>query len=282
MPSWRVAVFTALAALGRGLDLSASGLAYVAVGFLRREELCSAIAGRWEQFGATERHALSGFYPVEETFYPRFLKPHDEILLVGCGTGRDLIALLRAGYHVEGLEVAPRAAMLARRILLEQKLAAPIEIGSIETAPLRKRYDAVLFSWLCYSYIPGRAARVAVLCRVKAHLKAGGRILVTYVLCEREPRRLPRALARGIAQVVRSRWTAEPTDVVSLDSHGIHFEHQFPAGELEDEARQAGLRIVFDAPGDDKFAVLTAAEASGRDGLRGGSDPRADGAPLGW
>jgi SAM-dependent methyltransferase len=85
-----------------------------------------AIAQAWEDFGQTESHVLSGLMPWEHEFYSRFLKPQDDILIVGCGSGRDLIALRRAGHRVVGLEVAPRAAAVARAMLKKHGLVAPV------------------------------------------------------------------------------------------------------------------------------------------------------------
>jgi hypothetical protein len=45
--------------------------------------------------------------------------------------------------------------------------------------------------------------------------------------------------------------------VISLETHGIHFEHQFRPDELEMEARAAGLSVVFHERKDNGMAVLT-------------------------
>ena len=61
-------------------------------------------------------------------------------------------------------------------------------------------------------------------------------------------RSLPIGLTRFLARLTRSDWRPERGDVVSLatgDRHAIHYEHQFVDGELEHEARAAGLTVVF-------------------------------------
>src|SRR2546425_1196436 len=141
--NWRVAVYTVLEHSAWAADLASRAFTYIAAGFLRPQELQWAITQRWQDFGSDERFVDSGFMAWERNLYLRFLKPEDEILVVGCGSGRDLLALLRGGFNnVEGLEPAHHAATKARRHLLEHGFSAPIAIEGIETVTLRKPYDA--------------------------------------------------------------------------------------------------------------------------------------------
>lgn len=265
MDRWRTALFTAVQRVARGLELGARGLLCLAAGLLRRDQLARAIAQRWDDFGANEAHALSGLMPWEQEFYGRVLKPDDDILVVGCGTGRDMIALLRAGYQVEGLEPAARAAAMARAMLLKAGLDARLTIGLIEGTTIPKAFDVFIFSWFCYTYIPQRADRVAVLSAVRERLKPGGRVLISYLPCDRPPRRLPLTLVHLTGTLTRSGWRPEPTDIIELGARGLHFEHQFLPGELEDEARAAGLRGVVTQVSDCGTAVLTREEGLGKD-----------------
>jgi SAM-dependent methyltransferase len=184
---WRVGLFRVLWRVARGLEAGARASFCRAAGLLHRDQLAAAITDRWQDFGTTEVATLSGLMPWEQDFYARFLKPDDEILVVGCGAGRDLIALLRAGYKVEGIEAAPRAAAMARAMLVRQGLSAPIAVGRIEATPIPRTFDVYIFSWFCYSYIPTRVTRVSVLRAVARRLTPGGRILITYVPSEGHP-----------------------------------------------------------------------------------------------
>ena len=261
MDGWRGGIFTIVQRVARRLELAAHALVYLAAGVMRPADLGSAIAQRWQDFGEEESHVLSGLMPWEHELYSRFLKPEDDILVVGCGSGRDLIALLRAGHRVEGLEVAPSAAAVARAMLEKHGLVAPVATGRIEDAPLGKPFDAYIFAWFCYSYIPQRQTRIAALRRARDHLKPGGRILISYAVADGSPRRLPLALTTLVARLACSGWRPEPSDVISFWTHGtVHFEHHFRPDELETEARAAGLSVVFHERKDHGMAVLTLAE----------------------
>ena len=202
---------------------------------------------------------LSGLMPWERALYDHFLKPEDRILVVGCGTGRDLIALLKLGYRVEGLDVAPRAIAVAGRMLERQGLSAELYTGPIEAVALPGSFDAFVFSWFCYGYIPQTDTRVEVLRKVRAHLRPRGRILICYIPAERPPRRLPIWLTRFVARLTRSDWRPELGDVIgpaTRHRHAIHYEHQFWEGELENEARAAGLAVIHHERGEVGTAVL--------------------------
>jgi SAM-dependent methyltransferase len=203
---------------------------------------------------------LSGLMPWEQLLYDRFLKPADRILVVGCGTGRDLIALLKLGYRVEGLDAGARAIALARLMLEREGLSAELYTGPVETAALPGGFDAFIFSWFCYAYIPTADTRIGVLRKLKPCLNREGRILISYVPAAGPPRSLPIRLTRFVARLTGSDWRPELGDVIGpagADRHAIHYEHQFQEGELESEARAAGLTVVFHERRDVGTAVLT-------------------------
>jgi len=109
MRGWRKALYTLLWSAARAFELASGALTHLAAGTLRLQDLRGAIVSAWEEFGRSEELIRSGLMPWESALYDRFVKVEDRILVVGCGTGRDLIALLKLGYRVEGLDVGRRA-----------------------------------------------------------------------------------------------------------------------------------------------------------------------------
>lgn len=257
---WRWALFVASRAVGRALFTVTRALTYGSAGLLTRDQLGRAIAGRWSQWGLDEGYALLGLFGWEEPFVRRFLKPDDRILVVGSGSGREVIALRRDGYSVEGLEPAAAAAELSREIMRKAGVDARIRIGGIETVELDGQFDLFIFSWYCYSYIAHRPTRIAALRSARAHLAPGGRIILSYIVGEPIPKRVPVALAALAARASRAGWTPEKNDVLSFEPGGLHFEHHFAPGEVEDEARMAGLKVAALQLGDDGLIALIADE----------------------
>ena len=238
------------------MERSSRALMHLAAGVLRRPELAWAIGRRWQDFGVRESHVVSGFSSWERDFYGAFLKPGDSVLVVGSGTGRELVALARDGHAVSGLELSERSTAIARSLLTRYGLSASLTVGSVEEVTPSGPFDVILFSWFCYSYIPGRSARIEALRRVGDRLAPGGRVLISYVPSDTPPRRLPLSLLALVASLSRSGWRPEPTDVVSLVGAGLHFEHQSLAGEVDAEAAAAGFDVLFHRP-DEGTVVLT-------------------------
>jgi SAM-dependent methyltransferase len=261
MSGWRKAPFMLLWTAGRAVELTGRGLMYLAAGTLRLHHLREGITNVWEEFGRSESAILSGLMHWEQALFDRSLKPDDRILVVGCGTGRDLIGLIKLGYHAEGLDVGPRAIALAREMLRREGLAADLYTGPIEDVALPGHFDVFIFSWFCYGYIPQSETRINVLRKVAAHLKPGGRIVISYIPAERSPRLLPIRLTQVVTRLARSDWRPELGDVIGPAGGGwkrVHYEHQFQEGEFEQEARAAGLTVVFHERADEGTAVLMA------------------------
>jgi SAM-dependent methyltransferase len=256
---WLVA---SLVGLARTLDRGITVSTFLAGGLLRFETLGRHAAENWRHFGAaqTEPELAGGLFNWEQMFYGPFLRAGDRVLVVGCGSGRDLIPLLEQGCRAEGVEPVAECADRARARLAARGLSAPVYTADIATAALTGCYDVVIFSWLCYGYIPQRARRVAVLRRVRDHLAGGGRVLISYILAEPAPRRSTWRLARLAAQLSRADWRPEYGDVFAVrpDTRRIHFEHHFAPAEIEAEARAAGLAVRLHEHDNDGNLALVA------------------------
>jgi SAM-dependent methyltransferase len=241
----RRSLTSALVGLGRIFERLAEASFHAAAGTLRSKELEAAIARFWAGFGSSATHIAGGLMTWEREFYLRFLKPDARILIVGSGTGRDLIALVRLGFRADGIELAEEATTCA--------------------ADLHGSYDAIVFSWFCYGYIPEASRRIRILRRLAEHLAADGHILISYNSRDRSPSPLATSAAQLAARLSGSDWRPAPGDAVffARDSAALQYEHRFEPGELEAEARAAGLVVVFDAHVPEGTAAL-APETAGR------------------
>lgn len=246
----RSALYAALYTGGRILSAASSVTLHAAAGLMRLEHLREASRRAWDEQDAldSEAYISSGLLDWEQEFYPPHLKPGDRILVVGCGTGRDLLALLERGHPTDGLDSGPRLTAIARDMVARRGGHATVLTGAIETTALPADYDVVIFSWFSYSYVPHARCRIEVLRKVKAHLNPGGRLLISYVLFEPGRRRDLLPVTRLVARLSRSDWRPEPGDYITHEGPGRyvgHYEHQFRPEEIEAEARAAGLTVVF-------------------------------------
>ena len=241
-------------------------LNHLAAGTLTIRQLRVGIERTWEEFSARDIDVAAGLMAWEEEMIARFVTRDDDVLLVGSGPGRDLVALVGDGYNVTAVEPARRAIATSRRHLAMRGLSADIIEGFFEDVALPRRFDVIIFSGCCYSFIPESRRRIAALRKASEHLTARGRILINY-MTESSGHPMLIRLARFAAALTRSDWRPEPGDIVlPVDPARplFHYEHPFRPGEIESEALAAGLRTTHrcDPPGN-PLVVLVANEASG-------------------
>lgn len=66
---------------------------YFGAGCLKVSDFRSPSLARWDVY----TDETSGLVPWEENLYGSVIQPSDRVLLIGCGTGRDLLALRQRG-----------------------------------------------------------------------------------------------------------------------------------------------------------------------------------------
>ena len=74
-----------------------------------------------------------------------YLKPDQKILDAGCGSGRDVIAFLKAGYEVEAFDASPEICRIA-----SEKTGIEVKQLRFEELKGENRYDGI---WACASLL---------------------------------------------------------------------------------------------------------------------------------
>jgi SAM-dependent methyltransferase len=256
-------VTRALFRIGRTASGVSSLFDYLAVSTLELADLRSAIRRCWQDFLPCDADIAAGLMPWEEDVVERFVQPAARVLVIGSGSGRDLIALAERGYQVTGVEPADSPLRSAQRVLSERRLAATLIEGFFEDAPLSGEFDVAMFSYYCYSYIPESHRRVGALRKAAEHLAAGGHILVSYPILDR-PRRFKIRLARMMGALCASDWRIEAGDLVSVvRTNGpiYDYAHAFQPGEIEKEAAAAGVQLVYRRDFPDGAVVVLSSRA---------------------
>ncbi|MEO5739411.1 MAG: class I SAM-dependent methyltransferase [Vicinamibacterales bacterium] len=256
----RHALYRALCGLGSKPGKAGNAMLYLAAGLQRASELESISLEEWNTFSVSDTEVDAGLEADEQRFFSRFLGPRDRVLLVGCGGGRDLVALCRMGHHVSGIDHSPAAIEAARSHLERRGLKATLSVGAVQYAAIHDPFDVVLFSLGCYSFIRGSQTRIATLSRLRAHLAPEGRMLFSYYPFESQSR-IGRWLTCTSARLSGADWLPERGDIFSR--HGnttrvLRYRHDFTIGELARECAAARLRVVTDEEGVDVLRYAAA------------------------
>jgi SAM-dependent methyltransferase len=235
---------------------------YLAIGTERLARFREGVELMWSDPWPTTGDA-GALFPVERELFDRYIPPASRVLVIGCGGGRDLIALAALGHTVTGVEPSPQAMDLCEIALREQGRAATLVRGFFEEAPVTGPFDAIVFSYFCYSYIPESARRIACLRKAAGLLAPRGRIFVSYVTMGGPHPMLPR-LARLSAALTGSDWSVEDGDAVSLRREGMprpcfFLEHVFTGLGILEEIAAAGMEVVHHRTAADYPWVICAA-----------------------
>lgn len=219
---------------------------YLALSTLSLAELKDGIREKWQEFNDHESDVSAGLFAWERKLVDRFVRPGTRVLVIGCGSGRDVIPLVERGCQVTGIDPADGALRLLARILRKRGFEAALIEGFFEDVVVSRRFDVVIFSYYCYSYIPESRRRIEALQRAAALLDAGGSILLSYPVLWRRPRSIVITLGRGMGTVCGADWRLEDGDIVGVGPRRrLTYGHAFDSAAFETEAAAAGLTAVF-------------------------------------
>src|SRR5687768_14863158 len=141
-------------AASRVCDVLGRAFAYAAAGATNRTEFKRGVAVQWDAFVSVSEGIEAGWWPPEAPVAHACVPPGARVMVVGCGTGRDLIPFVERGCVVSGLDPAPGAIARARQELVRRGLTADLTVGYVEDHVFEGTFDAFWFSWGTFSYIP--------------------------------------------------------------------------------------------------------------------------------
>ncbi len=187
-------------------------------------------------------HARSGLADWERDLYGTHLPAGGPVAVIGCGGGRELLALARMGRTVEGVDLSPRAVERARAEAAAAGIDAPVHLADIRTLELSpRRYGAVIVAGSVYSFLPGAERRLEVLARCTRGLLPDGVLIVTYEKRRPDQDRLAGRLMRWAARLSANPRQPELGDTIGPGGVFVHF---FTEQEIRAEAARAGLEVA--------------------------------------
>jgi SAM-dependent methyltransferase len=243
----RRAAFRALRVVSFGCRAASHALDRLAAGVLNVADLRAAQQEEWRDFNATPDLVEAGLMPWESSFYDACLTPGERVLLVGCGAGRDLIALASRGLHVDGIEPVAELVDVARSSAEARGISTSIVAGALGGDAAVGAYDAYVFSYFCYTYVRGAAARIAALQSIR-RASPSARVLISTPSGE-SVRPIGVRLLRLANVAGQTDWRAEHGDVFGLDGEGFpRYYHAFDWRALEQELGAGGFRVARRLP----------------------------------
>ncbi len=117
-----------------------------------------------------------GLWESEKYAFEKYIKKTDQILDLGCGTGRTTFHLFQLGFEkINGIDLTPE--MIERAMELNEKYQLDIDFKVGDARDLKykdKAFDAVIFSFNGMMSIPDSVQRKKALAEINRVLKDGG------------------------------------------------------------------------------------------------------------
>jgi len=189
--------------------------------------------------------------------FEKTLPPHQTVLDMGCGTGRNASHFSRAGHHVIGLDFSRKLLERARRRLVITAAGIPVKLvlADMSELPLKDAsVDACIYIAALH-HLPTAEERLSNLQEIRRCLRPGGRILVSAWALEQK--RFEKAI-RAAGQR-----TGESGDIMvqikTRNGKSIQrFYHLFSSGELEGLVRVSGLDLIRCFKSHDNYFAVAA------------------------
>ena len=221
----------------------------------------AAIGAYWSTFRADPSLTAGGLMVWEQLVLGRVVWPGDRVLLIGCGSGREVLAFSQRGCEVVGVEPSGETLAIARASSAQTGQSVTLLHGFAEDVDLPGTFDVCWFSYFAYSYIPDRRRRVALLKRLAAQLRPRGRIVVTCLSDAAPPRSRVVRIGQWVGRLARNDWQMAEGDVFVRAEPTIrlfHYQHVFSVDELAGELADGGLTLDARFPPEAFVAVPAA------------------------
>ncbi len=242
--------------LGAGLAIASSLLRKIEIaGFLWRQPLDRWRAGLLttaqkdegrrrlyagkaiQDFTALDENIEAGLTLIEEVLLRRHPLPSGPVLVIGCGPGRECVALAKLGHTVVGIDREPRMLDLARSLSERHGVSVEYRVGEAVGFDLDDaRFGSVLILSGLYNMILPASARIRMLEDSRRHLLPGGAIYLTFLSDYLQPGTLPPISKKTVLKAVNP--DHEIGDLY-LYNEAVHI-HPHP-NCLRNEAEAAGL-----------------------------------------
>ncbi len=166
------------------------------------------------------------------------------MLVMGCGWGREAIAVARRGVRVVGVDTSGAAVRMAQELARRVGVEARFHQGDYLELPYAPAtFDTALLASMMFSAIPGTALRRAWLGNLRRLIKPNGLVILSFD-AEREPiSRLRTLITRLHMMLVRlpgANKTYQPGDGYDVP----HFLHTFlDEDEIRRELLSAGATV---------------------------------------
>jgi hypothetical protein len=189
----------------------------------------------------SEEYNRSGLWGWEQKVLTDYFAGCKRLLLIGAGGGREVLALLRLGYDVDGFESHPDLVPAASELLQAEGYDSAVHLVPRDEAPNTGAiYDGIIVGWGMYMLVQGRERRINLLRQLRVQIRSRGPILISFYYRTTTPRIYK--VAALIANLIRRVLRRPPVEVGDwLQPEYVHF---FTQDEITSELSEGRFRTI--------------------------------------
>jgi len=233
--------------LSKGIFKLSIALRYAVLAILPPREILQLAYEHYEREASREHSEATtaqGLNEFEEALLENVLTPPCDLLILGCGGGREAMAFAKRGFRVEGVDMIPGLVEGANTYAARHQLPATFQCQDLTELRLEPHsYDCALITLWLYEQLPSRVLRVQTLATLRTIVRAKGRVIFHFHLSQPTPdERKIFHLLRGLAWMT---WGNRGYQLGDRPITPIGFTHPFASvEEVEAECREAGFDDV--------------------------------------
>lgn len=183
-----------------------------------------------------------GLFQWEKDVIERYFGHQKNLLLIGAGGGREVLALSQMGFSVDGFEYNQRLVLVANQLLESENLPVKVAVAPKDRGPESvKQYDGIIVGWGTYTHIQNRTRRISLLKQLRCQAKLNAPVLISFLVRSRDDRRFKLITKFGnVLRMIFSRELLETGDDLVPD-----FVHFFTREEVVSELEEAGFKLEY-------------------------------------
>jgi hypothetical protein len=207
-----------------------------------------------------DEHNRRGLWEWEREVIEGYFGRKGRLAVLGAGGGREVLALKRLGFEVDGWECQEEFVSAANRVLTAEGFEPTVAVVPRDSCPPGDpSYSGIIIGWGAYTNVRGSQKRNALLRAIRERLFEGSPILLSFF--SRDPAALRFHLTAKVANLVRR--LARQETVELGDFLAPNYVHYFTESQLRCELEAAGLTLVMYRA--QPFAHAVAIAAAGKD-----------------
>lgn len=189
---------------------------------------------RWEEYNK------AGFWEWEKKVIDEYFHECTSLLLLGAGGGREVLALSKLGYEVDGCECNPQLVKFANELIEKEELDSRVKLverdASLDNGKL---YDGIIIGWGAYMLIQGREKRIALLKNLRNQMNENSPVLLSFF--SQSGNRLYFKVVHKISNTLR--FITRKKSLEFGDDLVPNFVHYFTEEQIAEELKEAGFNL---------------------------------------